>query len=731
MTDQTQRLEIATVRAEIGSNITYRFNNDAIDAGAIPTDSGDIKNLKLIIKEIEDKASVSTSIYTTTAEGLAATEEGGMFLVQSSEEDEIYVVWRKVAGAAVDTGKRALSSQAAEDAVESAQLSAIAAADSAVAAAAAASSVEAELEAIEEQFVETAVSFGKIVRPEQYPVSGPVGVGNAVADTAAWQAAANALPSGGKFKAEGDYLINGQITFPFRTDCQINLKGANIYQQQNFKQTLRFTEHLGTELRRGRFFGRGGAAGEYNGANSSYNGVAAVCFDGGDEIVVDGLRARDHAGGCIVMLGVSSKTIKNCNIKGIGYPYIDPVGQGNQGNGSDFGIMCQPKNNALGWIYEDRFLNNRIWDHAFGIQSVQTKICQLHDNDIGPCPGQHGFYGIENDGLSACRNTFRYCYQGGVKTQFENYSGFQVGPLWVSGTSYVAGEKARFSSILWICVTPNSDTTFTSSKWKLDPLTFRRGTTIHGNTFEGNGYDILVVSSSLSDGREIYNRGASIKFNVSRGCVNNSISVDRLVDCDISNNDIDGCIYGIFGRDLSGRIADNVIRSPSKNAICTSLYGDMEFYNNEMINAGLSGTGDDSRAVVLVYAPTASGIPSQLSNPTVYFRENGIKFPTGDALGNYLVFDADVRNRWHIEGTYGTATTKKFRIDGGNTAVKYQFRNHFAQNGYLNTAQNEPAYTPTVSSTARTFDSTTVTLPVLANVVGTMLNDQKTKFTVK
>lgn len=134
MTDQTQRLEIATVRAEIGSNITYRFNNDAIDAGGIPTESGDIKNLKLIIKEIEDKASVSTSIYTTVADGLAATEEGGMFLVQSDVEAEIYVVWRKTGGVAVDTGKRALSSQAAEDAVNAAQASADASEASATAA---------------------------------------------------------------------------------------------------------------------------------------------------------------------------------------------------------------------------------------------------------------------------------------------------------------------------------------------------------------------------------------------------------------------------------------------------------------------------------------------------------------------------------------------------------------------------------------------------------------------
>lgn len=56
MTDQAQRLEIATVRAEIGSNITYRFNNDAIDALLIPTDSGDIKNLKQVVADIQLEA---------------------------------------------------------------------------------------------------------------------------------------------------------------------------------------------------------------------------------------------------------------------------------------------------------------------------------------------------------------------------------------------------------------------------------------------------------------------------------------------------------------------------------------------------------------------------------------------------------------------------------------------------------------------------------------------------
>ncbi|NNA93081.1 hypothetical protein HBO16_28155, partial [Pseudomonas gessardii] len=148
MTDQTQRLEIATVRAEIGSNITYRFNNDAIEADEIPTDSGPIPNLKQVMKVITDKASVSSSIYPTVAAGLAATAEGAIFLVASSEDDEIYAVWKKVGGVAVDTGKRSLSSQAVEEAREAAQASAVASADSAIEAQSAASNAAEEFQAI-------------------------------------------------------------------------------------------------------------------------------------------------------------------------------------------------------------------------------------------------------------------------------------------------------------------------------------------------------------------------------------------------------------------------------------------------------------------------------------------------------------------------------------------------------------------------------------------------------
>lgn len=122
MADQTQRLEIATVRAEVGSNIVFRFANDAANADSIPTQSGDIQNLKQVVLEIQqdaaEKISISTTIYPTVAAGLTATVDQEIFLVQSDDENEIYTVWKNDAGSAVSTGKTALSATAIQTALD-------------------------------------------------------------------------------------------------------------------------------------------------------------------------------------------------------------------------------------------------------------------------------------------------------------------------------------------------------------------------------------------------------------------------------------------------------------------------------------------------------------------------------------------------------------------------------------------------------------------------------------
>ncbi|QJC78971.1 SGNH/GDSL hydrolase family protein [Pseudomonas umsongensis] len=135
MADQTQRLDIATVKAEIGSDILSRFSNDAVTADPISTDSGTIPNLKQVIVSIQEggaeKISFASTIYSTTAAGIAATTNGAIFLVKSDEADEIYAVWQNSSGVATDTGKRAMAAQAIQDAMQSATEAAQAAEDSA------------------------------------------------------------------------------------------------------------------------------------------------------------------------------------------------------------------------------------------------------------------------------------------------------------------------------------------------------------------------------------------------------------------------------------------------------------------------------------------------------------------------------------------------------------------------------------------------------------------------
>lgn len=128
MADQTARLEAATVRAEVGSSILYRFSNDGVSEDPIPTASGDITNLKKVILDIQtegaNKISFATQIYATTAAGIAATTNGAIFLVRSSDPDEIYAVYSNNSGTAVDTGKRALSAEAVITATDAAQTAA-------------------------------------------------------------------------------------------------------------------------------------------------------------------------------------------------------------------------------------------------------------------------------------------------------------------------------------------------------------------------------------------------------------------------------------------------------------------------------------------------------------------------------------------------------------------------------------------------------------------------------
>jgi hypothetical protein len=138
MADQPARLEAATLKAEIGSGIVYRFSNDAATEDDIPTLSGEIPNLKKVILRIQndgaEKISFATKIFITTAAGIAGTSNQEIFLVQSNDPGEIYEVWQNVSGTAVDTGKRSISASAVIEATEAATAAAASAQESADAA---------------------------------------------------------------------------------------------------------------------------------------------------------------------------------------------------------------------------------------------------------------------------------------------------------------------------------------------------------------------------------------------------------------------------------------------------------------------------------------------------------------------------------------------------------------------------------------------------------------------
>ncbi|MFH7391363.1 hypothetical protein, partial [Pseudomonas syringae group genomosp. 7] len=57
--------------------------------------------------------------YQSPAAGLAATAADGIFIVQSADAYTIYTVWNNQAGAAVNNGKKAMSSQAVQTARDS------------------------------------------------------------------------------------------------------------------------------------------------------------------------------------------------------------------------------------------------------------------------------------------------------------------------------------------------------------------------------------------------------------------------------------------------------------------------------------------------------------------------------------------------------------------------------------------------------------------------------------
>lgn len=569
------------------------------------------------------------------------------------------------------------------------------------------------------------VNDAATLRPEQF---GRCGV-DAAGDTAAWvRLAAEAnRRTRARVTAEGLYNIAGS-TIVFDGSLQklnLRLLNAEFYQQTTFSKTLRVENVGDVRVHGGYFEGLGGDGGEYNGASSSYNGVAAIYFLNCDKVWVSKCAERLHAGGGFVVQGGRVRRFENVDCEGIGPDYIDPIGDGHDGNGSDFAIMCQPSVNDATQLFqfEDRFINVRTFNHAFGVQTVATKSLFVRGCELGPHQGQHAIYAIDCDGLNVQTNTLRGCRQFLFKNQYENYAGRFMAPAWQAATAYAVGDRVIAFSFLYVCHTAHtSGGSFSSTNWNADPLNRRNGGSVSNNILdgEGQGLGLGFISTSLSDGRAIWTRNLVCKGNTFRNFAAEPIVAERMLDCDFEDNQFDGGgSVAMILRDYRGRVKGNTFRNCGRTPVNAALSGDIYYEDNLHIDCGLAGTAADSRVPSLVTfnRDGAKTIPDMPSIRVVNFRRNEIRYTGSSGSATLLFFGADTGTHWRISETRcNPGGSLLGRVDG---TLLEQFRNDFS--GYVNTAQNVPTFTITNWSTSYTFDANGATTDQ-ADAVATMMS---------
>lgn len=504
---------------------------------------------------------------------------------------------------------------------------------------------------------------------------GVIGV-SAAADTAVWRALASCADAraagGGKvvIEADGDYQFYGLVTFRNGGRYILRLAGATISQTKTFSAGLHFHTCEHVSISDGEFFGLGGAAGEFNGASSSHNGVAGIYVEYGDVLRVRASRFKDFAGGAIFVYGGRVRDFENVTAEGIGYPWIDPVGQGNQGNGGDAAIHLNPLPGSSfpGWIYEDRFVNCRLFNHAFGIRAVATKSFIMSGCEIGPIPGQHGVYGTELDGVVATGNLIYDCRQQGFKNQLENYAGRFVGPEWEAGETYAAGDLARYTSVLYECVTPHTaGGSFTGAEWQIADR-YRLGPGVFdSNVVLRCAEGFYQAAVPLVAGHPLWSAGWRVRDNTFTDCTGSAIRGDRMRGADISGNKVDGGgAFAILLSDFSGRVRSNSVSGSTNSAILMAVAEDVWIEDNRLVDTATGGADDAQRSPVTFFASSEEAeTPRPSARPVVRMRGNEFRWTGGPPAGRFLIFTDDTRLRLEISGTRSdTGRRRRVRWDG-------------------------------------------------------------------
>lgn len=484
-------------------------------------------------------------------------------------------------------------------------------------------------------------TIGRVVRPEQFPVSGPVGAGSATADTAGFVAAASALRPGDTLYANGSYLINGSaINFSGLSDVIFDLNGARFAQQTNLSKTLQFTNCRRIKIIGGNFVGRGGASGEYVPAATSYNGVAGIFLSACDDVEIFGSRLFSHAGGSIVWRESDNLNIHHNLVVGIGPTYIPALG-----NGQDF---------AIGGFSDDitrmdfvaNISHNTISDTAFGIFHNRCKSLLIEGNTITRIPGQHGIYVIECSGLVISNNLISNCVQQGAKLQIEYYTGRGIAP-------------AGFADVQGVVVT--------------------------GNAIRNCQDGFAVISTSLSDGTNQKVYGVEVTGNSFFNMTGDGVNLNHCIEAMVASNNIRSAArFGINFKNCSGVVADNSVVTSGSSGLSASLFHGTEIRDNRLVNCGLSnGAGAGNDVSILVGAPV-NPLPDANVSPIVLLRGNHIRYTGADSTAAYLM-DFGPTYQVHVEGTR-TGSLLVVRVQG---SLIFCERNDFLS--FENGAQNSPA----------------------------------------
>ena len=484
-------------------------------------------------------------------------------------------------------------------------------------------------------------------------------------DTTAMTALAAVAQSGDVVELSGQLQIDGEILFSGHQ--RLSVVGRALVQQiDTFKKTLRFEQFGHVDVEGVDFQGLGGTSGEYDGASSNYNQVSALYFDTGEYASVDKISCKDHAGGDVNFRNVKQTKVHNSRFQGIGSAYINPID-----NGSDFAISAQSWTHLpMSLDYCHDWSHNTIRGHAFGTQAVGTKSMILQSNEIS-CEGQHGFYGIENDGLNVVGNNFYGCPQQAIKMQHENYGGQFFGQTaWAASTFMNTGVERLYNGTLYLCISGHtSSSSFMNDwlvdiRWKVSPKMIRRGGVISGNEAYDCGSVVGIISSSLSNAKEEYIDGLTITDNGGYNCLSDGFTLDRCVNLNMHNNRVEKAgRYGVLFRDSSGSVTDNRINKSAWAGMFGSFAFDMNIKGNKLLDTGLTGAGIADKFPIYIGATVpATAIPSQASNPTIVFDANDIRYTSGDCASAQATF-FDVR--YKVDMTENrTNSLKPGRING-------------------------------------------------------------------